>query len=133
MELALGWFDADEEHIPFDVLSSCSWTSAGECLIQQVEISDLIDLRQEPIGKTATAGTGNLPAQQLDRAFENPVVVRFYDAILAMIEEPNHARVFDGCPEQRMGLELHSIILTRVRKIAGYIPHRNRSAQNPAN
>ncbi len=66
MELALGWLDPDEEHIPFDVFTGCSWASTREGLVQQCEISDLIDLRQEPVGKRATAAAGNLPAQQLD-------------------------------------------------------------------
>ena len=107
MELALGWFDADEKHIPFDVFTSCSWTSTEERLVQQLEVGDLIDLRQKPVGKTATSGTGNLPAQQLDRAFENPVVMRFGNAVLAMIGKTNHARVVDGSPEQRMRLQRH--------------------------
>src|SRR4051794_13674871 len=66
MELALGWFDPDEEHIPVDVFTGCSLASAREGLVQQCEISDLIDLRQEPVGKRATAAAGKLPAQQLD-------------------------------------------------------------------
>ena len=66
MELALGWFDSDEEHVPFDVFTGCSRASPGEGLVQQCEISDLIGLRQEPVGKRATTAAGNLPAQQLD-------------------------------------------------------------------
>lgn len=107
MELALGWFDAGEEHIPFDVFTSCSRASTREGLVQQYEVSDLVDLRQEPVGKRATAAAGNLPTQQLDRAFENPVVMRFGNAILAMIGELNHTRVLDGRPEKRMGLQQH--------------------------
>ena len=107
MKLALGWFDADEKHIPFDVFASCSRTSTRERLVQQFEVSDLIDLRQQPVGKTAAAGTGNLPAQQLDRAVENAVVMRFRNTILAMIGKPNHSRVLDRRPEQWMGLQQH--------------------------
>jgi len=66
MELALGWFDSDEEHVPLDVFTGCSRASPREGLVQQCEISDLIGLRQEPVGKMATAAAGNLPAQQLD-------------------------------------------------------------------
>ena len=107
MELALGRFDADEEHIPFDVFTSCSRTSTREGLVQQYKISDLIDLRQKPVGKRTTAAAGNLPTQQLDRAIEDPVVMRFGNAILAMVGESNHTRVLDGRPEQRMGLQQH--------------------------
>src|SRR5262249_19394 len=106
-KLALGRFDADEEHIPFDVFTSCSRTATREGLVQQYEISDLIDLCQKPVGKQTTAAAGNLPAQQLNRVLENPVVMRFRNAILAMVGESNHTRVLDGRPEQRMGLQQH--------------------------
>ena len=53
--------------------------STRERLVQLFEVSDLIDLREQPVGKRATAAAGNLPAQQLDRAAENPVVMRFFD------------------------------------------------------
>ena len=66
MELALGWLDADEEHIPFDVFTGCRRASAREGLVHEFEVSDLVDLRQEPVGKGPTAAAGNLPAQQLD-------------------------------------------------------------------
>ena len=104
MELARGWFDPDEEHIPFDMFTGCGRASTGEGLIGQFEVSDLVDLCQEPVGKRSTAATGNLPAQQLDRALENPVVMRFGNAILAMVEKSNHTRALDSRPEQRMGL-----------------------------
>ena len=89
------------------MFAGSSGPSSGEGLIQQYEIGDVIDLRQKPVGKKATASAGNLPAQQLDRTVENPVVVWFGNAILAMIDKPNDARIFDGRPEQRMGLQQH--------------------------
>ena len=107
MELALGWFDADEKHVPFDVFTSCSRASTRERLVQQFKVSDLIDLRQKPVGNAATASAGDLPTQQLDRAVENPVVMRFGNAILAMIRKTNHTRVLYGRPEQWMGLQQH--------------------------
>src|SRR5512135_337100 len=76
--------------------------------IQQDEIGHFVDLRQKPVGNTTTAGAGNLPAQQLDRAIEDSVVVRFNNASPAMVGKPNHARVLDGLPEQGMGLQQHS-------------------------
>ena len=36
------------------------------------------------------------------------MVVRFDEAILAVIGKPNHARISNGRPEQRMGLQQHS-------------------------
>ena len=105
IELALGWFDGDEEHVPFDMFTGCSRAPAREGLVHQFEVSHLVDLRQKPVGKRTTAGTANLPTQQLDRAIENPVVMRFRNAILAMIGEPNHTRILDRRPKQRMGLQ----------------------------
>jgi len=104
MQLAVGWFDADEEHIPFDVFTSCSRASTRERLVHQFEVSDFVDLRQKPVGKRTTAGTGNLKAQQLDGAIENPVVMRLCNTVLAVIGKSNHTRVLDGRPEHRMGL-----------------------------
>jgi hypothetical protein len=107
MDLALGWFDPDEENIPFDVFTGCSRASTWEGLVHQFEVSDLVDLRQEPVGERTAAAAANLPTQQLDCAFENPVVMRFGNAILAMIGKPNHTRILDGRPKQRMGLQGH--------------------------
>jgi hypothetical protein len=101
----LGWFDADEEHIPFDVFAGCRRASTRECLVHQFEVSDFVDLRQEPVGEGTTAAATNLPAQQLNRAIENPVVMRFRNAILAMICKSNHTHVLDCRPERRMGLQ----------------------------
>jgi quercetin dioxygenase-like cupin family protein len=50
MQLAVGWFDADEEHIPFDVFTSCSRASTRERLVHQFEVSDFVDLRQSQLG-----------------------------------------------------------------------------------
>jgi hypothetical protein len=107
VELALGGFHADEEHVPFDMFASCSRASTGEGLVEHYEVSDLIDLRQKPVGNAATASAGDLPTQQLDRAVENPVVMRLRNPILAMVGESNHTRVLGGRPEQRMGLQQH--------------------------
>jgi len=59
-------FDADEEHIPFDVFAGGRGASAREGPIQQDEVGYFIDLRQEPVGKRTTARSGHLPTQQLD-------------------------------------------------------------------
>lgn len=108
LDLIVGRFDADEKHIPFDVFTCGSRASPRERLVQHFEVSDLIDFRQKPVGQTAAATAGDLPAQQLDRAFENPVVMRFGNAILAVIGKSNDTRVLDGRPEQRMRLQQHS-------------------------
>ena len=50
MDLALGWFDTEEEHIPFDVFASCSRASTRERLVHQFEVSDFVDLRQSQLG-----------------------------------------------------------------------------------
>jgi hypothetical protein len=90
-----------------DVFAGSRGPSARKDLIQAHEVDHLVDLRQKPVGETTSAAAGDLPAQQLDRTVENPVVVWFGNAILAMIDKPNDARIFDGRPEQRMGLQQH--------------------------
>jgi hypothetical protein len=47
-----------------------------EGLIQQSEAGHFGDLRQKPVGKRTTAGSGYLPTQQLDRSVEDAVIVR---------------------------------------------------------
>jgi len=107
VELALGGFHADKEHVPFDMFTNRSRASTGEGLVEHYEVRDLIDLGQKPVRNTTTASAGDLPTQQLDRTVENPVVMRFGNAIFAMIGKPNHTRVLYGRPEQRMGLQRH--------------------------
>ena len=82
--------------------------STWEDLIEHYEIGYLIDLGQKPVGKNATAAAGNLPTQQLDGTVENPVVVRFYHSLLAMIDKANHSCIFNRRPGQRMRLQQHS-------------------------
>ena len=89
------------------MFTSRSRASTREGPVEYYEVRDLIDLRQKPVGNAATASAGDLPTQQLNRAVENSVVMRFGNAIFAMIGKPNHTRVLDGRPEQRMGLQQH--------------------------
>jgi len=104
-QIIVDWFDADEEHVPLNMFARCGRPSTREGLIQQYEVGHLIDLRQKPVGKTTTAAAGNLPAQQLDRAVEDSVVVRFRKAIPAVIDEPNHTCILNCRPEHRVGLQ----------------------------
>ena len=77
MQGIAGWFDPDEQDVPFDMFAGGCGAPTREGLIKQYKIGYLIDLRQKPVGKRATAATGNLPAQQLDGTVEDSVVVRF--------------------------------------------------------
>ena len=65
----------------------------------QWPVSDLIRLHQNPVGQGTTTGAANLIRQQLDRTVEDSVIMRLKNAISAVIEQPNHAPVFDGPPE----------------------------------
>jgi hypothetical protein len=76
--MTVGWFDPDKQYAPLNMFTGSCGASAREGLIELSEIGHLVDLRQKPVGKTATAAAGNLPAQQLDGAIEDPVVVRFH-------------------------------------------------------
>ena len=53
-------FHTDERLFPPGVIASRSWAPAGEGLVQQFEIDDLVGIHAEPVGKTTTAFAGNL-------------------------------------------------------------------------
>ena len=55
--------------------------------------------------KAAATGATNLIRQQLDRAVEDSVIVRFQNETSTVVERRNHASVLNGAPEQRMGLQ----------------------------
>ena len=56
-------FHSDEEFVPFDVIACSSGPPAGKGLIEQLEMSDLVRLHEQPVGKGPAAGTGNLIRQ----------------------------------------------------------------------
>ena len=80
-------------------------SSSPKCLFQHFEILHFVHLHENPVRKGTAAGAGNLVSQQLDRAVENPVVMRLHKALFAVIEEPDHPPVLDCLPEQRIRLE----------------------------
>jgi len=132
-EVIVGRFDSDEEHVPLDVLAGGGGAPARKGLIQQYEVAHFIDLCQKPVGKRTTAGSGNLIAQQLGRAVEDAVIVRFHKAILAMIGKPHHTRVLDGRPQHRVGLQHRNhFVQMALAKPRDPISPGNTSAQNPA-
>ena len=92
-------FHPDEKLIPPDVIACRSWSAAGEVLIQQFQIDDFVGFHKEPVGKGTAAGAGGLVTQQLDRSIEDSVIVRFEDALLTVIHQPKHARLFDRGPD----------------------------------
>ena len=71
-QVVAGWFDPDEEHVPLDMFAGGRGASAREGLIQQFKIGHLIDLRQQPAGKTTTAGAGNCQLSNWTEPFRIP-------------------------------------------------------------
>ena len=59
-------FHSDKEFVPFDVITCGGWSAAGEGLVLQFEIEDPIGFHEDPVGKKAAAGAGDLIAEQLD-------------------------------------------------------------------
>jgi hypothetical protein len=90
----------DEKSVPFMMLAGGSGTAAGKGLIQQIQVRDLGRLYPSPVRKPTAAGAANLKTQEFDDAIMDPVIVRLYNPVFAVVSEPNHALVLDGCPEQ---------------------------------
>ena len=91
--------DPDEELVPPDVIAGRGLSAAGEGLIQLFQTDDLVGFHEEPVRKTATAFAGTLISEQLDRSVEDSVIVRFEDAFLFVVHQPEHARLFDRGPD----------------------------------
>ena len=96
---------SDEQLVPFPMFAGSGGPISRKVLIEQLDVSNLVRLQQDPVGKRATTGAANLIRQELDRAVEDSVIVRFQNAMLAMIEQLNHAPMLNGGPEQRIGLQ----------------------------
>ena len=119
LQVISSWFHSDEKLIPFEMFAGSGRPASRKELIEQLELSDLIRLHQDPVGNGTTTGAANLIRQQLDRAVEDSVIVRLKNAISAVIEQPNHAPVFDGPPEQRIRLQQHPQPFWRGFRLAG--------------
>ncbi len=119
LQVISGWFHSDEQLVPFEMLAGSGRPASRKDLIQQLEVSDLIRLHQNPVGKGTTTGAANLIRQELDRAVEDSVIVRLKNAISAVIVQPNHAPVFDGPPEQRIRLQQHPQPFWRGFRLSG--------------
>src|SRR4051812_17438282 len=59
-------------------------------------------------------------AEQLDRAVKTSVIVRFRDALFMVVEEPNHACLFDGRPDPSNRLQqLHRSPFCGIQRSTG--------------
>lgn len=95
-----GRFHPDEELVPSNVIAGWGWSPTTESPIQQFEVDDLVCFHEDPVGKRTTAGAGDLIAEQLDRAVEDTVIVWLKNALFPVVDEPNHARLFDSRPDR---------------------------------
>ena len=96
---------SNEELIPPDVIACRGWPPAGKGLVHRFQVGDLVGFHQEPVGKGTTAEASGLITQQLDRSVEDSVIVRFDDALFAVIGKLKHARLFDRRPDLRNRLQ----------------------------
>ena len=46
LQVIVGWFDPDEEHVPLDMFTGAGRASARKSLIQQYKVGYFLDLRQ---------------------------------------------------------------------------------------
>lgn len=81
--------------------------SASKGLFQNLEIRHFIHLHQNPVRERAATGPGSLISQQLDGAVEDSVIMRLYDSLLAVIDEPDHAPALDRDQSSGWGLSIH--------------------------
>jgi hypothetical protein len=75
LQVIIGGLHSDEELAPFEMFARSGRPASRKGLIQQLEVGEFVRLHQDPVGKGATTGAGNLVRQQLDRAVEDSVIV----------------------------------------------------------
>jgi hypothetical protein len=97
--LVTGGLHSDEELVPFDVIAGRGGTTSRKRLILEFEVDDLVGLHENPVGKTPAAGATGLISQQLNGALEDSVIVWFENALFTVVDQPNHARLFDRRPD----------------------------------
>lgn len=93
-------FDSDEKLVPMDVIARNGGPASRKRPLEYLEFCGLIGFHEQPVGKRSTAGAGDLIAEQLDRAIKDSVIVRLENALFLVIQEPYHARLFDGPADQ---------------------------------
>jgi hypothetical protein len=62
-------------------------SAAGEGLVEQLRIGDLVGLHPAPVGERAAARPADLPGQQFGDAVVLTVVVRFDDPVFVAVTE----------------------------------------------
>ena len=71
------------------MLAQESGATAGEGLVQQMDIGNQASLHQSPVGKLVAARAANLISEELDGPVQDPVVVRLDDPVPVSIHNLN--------------------------------------------
>ena len=64
-----------------------STAPTGKLSVEQMDVRNQIDLKPSPVWQRATAGTGELISQKLDRAVLDTVVMRFDNAAFLVVDQ----------------------------------------------
>lgn len=73
------------------VFAGTGGAAAGEGLVEQLRIGDLVGFHPAPVGKRAAARPADLPGQQFDDAVVLTIVMRFDDAVFVAAAEPQQS------------------------------------------
>jgi len=62
-----------------------------------MDVRDQIHFHPPPVGKPPTTGPAHLKGKKLDGAIVNPIIVRFDDTRLILINKSNQTFLLDCC------------------------------------
>src|SRR5215470_3962695 len=86
----VGWFDSQKQFVPLIMVprgTGPSTAPTGKPSVEQMDVPNQIDLKPSPVRQRATAGTGDLISQKLDRTVLDTVVMRFDDSASLVVNQ----------------------------------------------
>ena len=95
----VSWFDSDEHLVPLVMLTGGRGPATWKGSVEELNVRDQIRLHPAPVGQLVTAGASHLIGKELDSAIMDPVVVRFNDAELIFVAQPNQTCFLNSLPQ----------------------------------
>src|SRR5580700_10427430 len=109
---SVGRLDSDKQDVPAKMFPGGCRPSTRKCFFQHFQIRHFVHFHENPVWKGTAAEAGDLISQQLDCAVKDSVVMWLHQALLAVIDKPDHPFALDCLPEQRIRLE-HPFLFCR--------------------